>query len=1046
MNKELLRNFRNPPAIYRGKPFWAWNGRLDPEELRWQVRVMQRMGLGGFFMHSRIGLETEYLSEEWHACIDACIDEARKLGMEAWLYDEDRWPSGSGGGIVTADKRYRMKYLEMRKSTNGKLRNPPGTRLARFIAKVDGCTATNVRRLRSGERPRLHQGETFLDFYVREAPKSSWYNGETYLDTMDHASVKAFINSTHQEYRRRFGKDFGGTIPGMFTDEPNHGGYFNEMQWTSRGKSVPWTTKLPSVFQSRYRYDVLDHLPELFLDVDGDGVTPARHNFHDCTTFLFADAFGRQIGEWCDRNEMIHTGHILAEQTLSSQTWVVGSCMRFYEHMQAPGMDLLTQYWREYDTAKQVSSAARQFGKTWRLTETYGCTGWDFPFEGHKAIGDWQVAMGINLRCQHLSWYTMRGTAKRDYPASIFYQSPWWDSYHVVEDYFGRVHAAMTRGEEVRDLLVVHPVESMWVQCRQDWWGDEYLPKKHVIDFDNTLSLVRDALLGANIDFDYGDEEILSRHGKLSLRGKEPSIVLGKARYKAVLVPPLITMRTSTLKLLKRFQKAGGTVVFAGPACKYLDAMPSEKVKTFAACCVSAPVKGEQLAKSVDPLCRRISITDEDGSEIVPALYLLREDSEAMYLFVCNVGHDFRGKPLDPHIRNRLSVFPKASIHGFVGCKGKPLELDPNTGEVTTTSARRRRDGWAIETSLGHSGSRIFVIPKRAGKSAVRVAKPLRIARSRTLSAKRWDISLSENNNFVLDRPAFRIGSGRWRKADEILRVDLAVRKEASIPERHWSMVQPWAIKRRKNPPSVAIALRYRFQVDSSPSGDVCLALENPEQFDAALNGHQLNTDTECGWWTDKSLRKIGFPPTLFRIGENELVLRCKYDENHPGLEPVFLLGNFGAKLKGTGAVMTNPPASLRLGNWVGQSLAFYSGSVTYLKKVRPDLKGKERLFVRASDFDGVAIRVWVDGNIAGITGWEPFEVEITDYCKLETILLGIEVLGHRRNSHGPLHHTRRDVEFCGPDQFESTGQEWSDAYQLVPAGLKASPVLVWKK
>jgi hypothetical protein len=31
--------FRNPPAAYRGKPFWAWNGKLAPDELRRQVRI-----------------------------------------------------------------------------------------------------------------------------------------------------------------------------------------------------------------------------------------------------------------------------------------------------------------------------------------------------------------------------------------------------------------------------------------------------------------------------------------------------------------------------------------------------------------------------------------------------------------------------------------------------------------------------------------------------------------------------------------------------------------------------------------------------------------------------------------------------------------------------------------------------------------------------------------------------------------------------------------------------------------------------------------------
>ena len=95
--KDLLKDFSNPSSEFRGKPFWAWNGRLEPEELRKQIRIMKKMGLGGFFMHARVGLDTAYLSDDWFKCVDACIDEAQKQKMEAWLYDEDRWPSGAAG-------------------------------------------------------------------------------------------------------------------------------------------------------------------------------------------------------------------------------------------------------------------------------------------------------------------------------------------------------------------------------------------------------------------------------------------------------------------------------------------------------------------------------------------------------------------------------------------------------------------------------------------------------------------------------------------------------------------------------------------------------------------------------------------------------------------------------------------------------------------------------------------------------------------------------------------------------------------------------------
>ena len=58
MNRKQIETFKNPGNDYRGAPFWAWNGKLEPDELRRQIRIMHRMGLGGFFMHSRVGLDT----------------------------------------------------------------------------------------------------------------------------------------------------------------------------------------------------------------------------------------------------------------------------------------------------------------------------------------------------------------------------------------------------------------------------------------------------------------------------------------------------------------------------------------------------------------------------------------------------------------------------------------------------------------------------------------------------------------------------------------------------------------------------------------------------------------------------------------------------------------------------------------------------------------------------------------------------------------------------------------------------------------------------
>jgi hypothetical protein len=81
--KRLIERLKRNLDPYKPMPFWSWNDELDPEELKRQIRWMHKQGLGGFFMHARNGLKTEYLLEEWMYCIETCAQEAKKLGMQA---------------------------------------------------------------------------------------------------------------------------------------------------------------------------------------------------------------------------------------------------------------------------------------------------------------------------------------------------------------------------------------------------------------------------------------------------------------------------------------------------------------------------------------------------------------------------------------------------------------------------------------------------------------------------------------------------------------------------------------------------------------------------------------------------------------------------------------------------------------------------------------------------------------------------------------------------------------------------------------------------
>ena len=108
----LEKKLENPSNEYRALPFWSWNDKLDPKELKWQINEMHDKGIGGFFMHARGGLKTRYMDDEWMECIRTSAEEAEQLGMEAWLYDEEGWPSGFAGGRVTALKCVRMALGE----------------------------------------------------------------------------------------------------------------------------------------------------------------------------------------------------------------------------------------------------------------------------------------------------------------------------------------------------------------------------------------------------------------------------------------------------------------------------------------------------------------------------------------------------------------------------------------------------------------------------------------------------------------------------------------------------------------------------------------------------------------------------------------------------------------------------------------------------------------------------------------------------------------------------------------------------------------------
>ncbi len=1029
---ELAGLFSQPSAAFRGKPFWCWNGPLDRSELLRQIHVLRDMGMGGFFMHSRTGLATEYLGDEWFDLINACADEAQQLGMEAWLYDEDRWPSGTAGGMVTAEPAHRMKFLHLRVADGQADLWRPET-VAAFLCDLEGlvlhCSARLPRPDGLGAgvgaptgpgAPALPTGQGLLAFDLVEMAQSSFYNGYTYVDTLSRDATDRFIELTHEKYADRCGGRLGSSIKGIFTDEPHRGALMDPFGGAMDcPNQVPWTEGLPTAYAEAFGEDLLDHLPELFLVPQGRRVSAVKWRYCELTLRLFLGNFLRPVDDWCRSHGIILTGHVLHEDSLTAQTSMNGSMMRCYEAMEWPGIDLLTEGNRAYWVAKQLQSAADQLGRPWRLSELYGCTGWQMPFAGHKAVGDWQALFGVNVRCQHLSWYTMEGEAKRDFPASIFDQSAWWRDYAVVEDYFSRLGVLLSAGSRVCDTLVVHPVESVWAQVHQGWSNFLGPLDPHIADLDKRFAETFMWLQSAQVDFDYGDEEMMSRLASVEAADDgAPLLRLGEMRYRTAVVSGMATIRSSTLDLLDAFRAAGGTVLFLGDAPEYVDAEPSPRAADLAAVACRLPAVPGSVEHALSTgLLRRAAFVTADSDLHDPVFCQVRRDGDQTLVVALNT--------------NREAATGRIQLH--VEATGAVERWDCLTGERQPASADCANGWTAITLDLSAAGEAAFVIDAASDAAATDAVEPEVVATFEVEGPFRY--RLAEPNLCVLDIADLSIDGVPVAASLEVLKADQAVRDHFGLVHRGGEMLQPWFSGRREHPVLGRVACEYRFEVEALPEGDVELAVERPGDFALTLNGVPVDA-APGGRWVDVCFRRVALPAGSLRLGANVLRLECDFSEDK-GLEALYLLGSFGVRIDGHRKTLTTLPETLSVGDIAAQGLPFYSAQIALQAQVGIPEAGR-RVMLHVGDASAACVAVAGCGS-RRVLPWAPFEADVTDMIGPDGCV-ELELSLTRRNTFGPLHQNPIHAPGYGPGNFVTDGPGFSLDYMLWPAGLLAAP------
>jgi hypothetical protein len=544
---DLFEHFKDPPGEFSIIPLWSWNGTLKPEELRRQIDLMMEKGVYGAFMHARAGIdkgETPYFSEGWWEAVEAAVEYSDEKGFLACLYDEDKWPSGSAGGRTLArnpkefvKKGLRYSSFEIKGPADYNI--PAYDALKVYAVRLRGSgrfSASSQRDItaQKGKSWKVPRGEwTILTFTVIEDPDKQ-------IDYLDDEAVAAFIDITHEEYFKRFGKYFGNTIPGVF---------FDEIYFRPNGRNVlPWTDDLADTFQSSKGYDLLDYLPSLVLESEDSA--RVNYDFLDELSQRYYNAWFDQYASWCEKHNIWMTGH--TEEYLDAYKRQ-GDYIKTIGRIDRPATDneeFRYGFPRYIDAfkLKQVASAAHLAGRTRVGVEAMGGGGYMItPEEYRYGFARFGVC-GLNFFIPHLFHYSL-GTVEaiEDWPPSWFFRNPYWKYFKPLADYGRRISYMNSQGHHVCNVALLNPLTDQWIA---GYYGDS--ETRYFIE-------VQQILLGSLIDYD-----IMNPASLVDADCSEGKIKLHDEAFSVLVLPSLNTITAQMAEKINEFVNNGGVVVALG--------------------------------------------------------------------------------------------------------------------------------------------------------------------------------------------------------------------------------------------------------------------------------------------------------------------------------------------------------------------------------------------------------------------------------------------------------------------------------------------------
>lgn len=1058
MIESLENEFINPSAVYRAAPFWIWNDEITDELIVKQLMELKSHGFGGAFVHPRQGMITEYKSDEWFRLVDVALKTAKELGMKLYLYDENTYPSGFAGGHVSAQlpdclansARYQIIDInepDARKHISGM------SLIKAFSCAVHEGVVTileDVTICPQESWPDI--GRYFFIVELEKAETMAWMGGFAYVDLLRPEVTEKFLESTYEAYAGRFGQDFGEAIPAIFTDEPAIA--TRRINDIASVHSLPFSYWFCYEFEKMNGYSLLDHLPAIFINVDCASFEyPAekiRYDYYKTAQILWTQNSISMIGTWCERHGIAFTGHYKEHQ------WPhpVFSCLSpsvqsNYEFHQWPGIDMLQTNILRNRAAdpliiviKEIQSVANQFRKERTICELYGAGGWDSTFEDYKRIADWIMVNGVSFICQHLTFYSISGSRKRDHPQSFDWREPWWDYYPQMNDYLGRACLMLSSGIMQQRILLLNPSTTGYLVPREEARGNLNksvdLDDKMNPDMREFMSLLQ-FLTDRQWDYDLGDEFIMQRHALI--KGNRISIVAQS--YDAVIISgDMKNMLTSTMKLLKDFASCGGRIICAGKPGPYVDGLRYTAAyeelykKSF------TTSSHEEVHALLKELLGELICSNVEWPTGVSCMRRVLDDGRRIYFFVNHSGNAFESMiSLDGRSAEEWNLF---------------------TGQKNKVAYERQGNMLTIPLKLEHNQSLLLVIndamdAKREEeiKSLTDVparqvdeftVRDIKIVKALTnVPMKFKSIKCDTPNILTIDYCDLNFGNRTYLDI-HTLRAAEVLYKARGYNGNPWDgavQFKKRTMDRNCFGNGSGFKADYHFAVDDNfmPSY-LQVVVEREELCRLLINDHPVDW-LKDQYFLDHNNGVADISPYV-KPGKNKLtVLVDPFDARYE-LEAVYIRGDFSVEVKNKKWILT-AQKQLGLGSWKEQGYPFYSDAVRYTYEAVIE-QLPEVAILSLSDCTSTCITVSVNGRDAELIGVDgPNRLDIAHKLHTGKNVIVFRVCGSLKNLLGPHHSSQKPRGNAWPPLWKEApvyNQPCPEKYDLIDYGLFTHPEL----